>query len=58
MNKNKVTHCICFDRKIDSIIIESKKKNLKTIDDIKEETGCGTACGMCIPYIERELRKK
>jgi NAD(P)H-nitrite reductase large subunit len=45
-----VTRCICHD------VPFSKLKELSTslgpdIDALMRETGCGTGCGMCVPYI-------
>lgn len=54
---NKVTHCICHDRSIKSIVVEAKEKNLKSLEEILEYVDCGSMCKMCHPYIEKELKK-
>lgn len=32
-----------------------KEKNLKTVEEVQEETEAGTVCGSCIPDIEEIL---
>ncbi len=57
MSDYKMIECLCFGKPIPEIIKEAKKKNLKSIDEILEKIECGTACGMCVPYIEKAFKK-
>lgn len=44
-----ITHCVCFGESF----VELKKFN--TLEAIQKETGCGTSCKLCVPYIKKML---
>ena len=48
--------CICYNHTIQQIV-EQAIANCWNIEQIKIHTNCGTACGMCIPYIHDALRE-
>jgi len=48
--------CVCFDTTFDKLKIMADQKNLTTLQEIREETGCGTMCQLCFPFIETMLK--
>ncbi len=46
-----IVRCVCFDKTFE----ELKALGLATIEEISAETGCGTKCGLCLPYILKML---
>lgn len=48
------TICYCLNVNEDEIK-EAISEGAKTLDDIKEATGAGTACGACTKRIEKVL---
>jgi NAD(P)H-nitrite reductase large subunit len=44
--------CLCNNIMKSEIVKAIKEKNLKTVEDVQEETEAGTVCGNCIPDIE------
>lgn len=46
-----VTHCVCADTELVSL------RGYPSMEAVKEETTCGTFCGLCVPYIEELLDK-
>ena len=45
-----VNRCICFDTTFAEIL--RRLEDGQSIDDIVDETGCGSGCSMCQPYIK------
>jgi bacterioferritin-associated ferredoxin len=50
-----VNRCVCRGVKFTTLLALSKRVG-PDIDRLAEETGCGTSCGLCIPYILEMLR--
>ena len=44
--------CVCHDR----TFAELKLSGLQSLEEIANEFGCSTSCGLCRPYIERMLQ--
>lgn len=44
--------CLCNNIMKSEIVKAIKEKNLKTVEEVQEETEAGTVCGSCIPDIE------
>jgi bacterioferritin-associated ferredoxin len=42
--------CICKDVGVKELVELAKQKNWD-IEQIKNNTGCGNQCGLCVPYI-------
>lgn len=47
-----VTHCICADTPL-AVLMSGA---YPTLAAVKEETGCGTYCGLCLPWIVKLCR--
>lgn len=45
----RVTRCICMGVELAALA------DHRSIEEIKTETGCGTICGLCLPYIQKRL---
>ena len=45
-----VNRCVCLDCSFSEII--ARHNSGQSLSDIVKETGCGTNCGMCQPYIK------
>ncbi|MBC2856726.1 MAG: (2Fe-2S)-binding protein [Cetobacterium sp.] len=53
MSENKI---ICFCKNVNyETIVKSIEDGAKTVDQIKEVTGAGTACGRCTGRIQEIL---
>jgi len=39
--------CSCLNVEKEELIEEIKSNNLKTVDEVADETGAGTGCGSC-----------
>jgi NAD(P)H-nitrite reductase large subunit len=55
--KEDVEICHCNNIMRSEIIKAIKEKDLKTADEVGEETTAGTVCGSCIPDIEDILQE-
>lgn len=44
--------CHCFDVSREDIEKAIKEKNLKTVEEVGEETNAGTGCGGCQEHIQ------
>jgi len=57
---NCVNRCVCFETFFLDIekLIDSSLTLQENFDNIEKITKCGTACGLCIPYIEDLISKK
>ena len=45
-----VNRCVCIDCRFSEILCRHKEG--QSLEKIVQETGCGTRCGMCQPYIK------
>jgi bacterioferritin-associated ferredoxin len=50
-----VTGCICKSLPFDSLLPQARS-NGWGLDELMRETGAGTGCGLCRPYLRRMLR--
>lgn len=48
---NMVTKCICYDLDFAEILFLALKNNW-SLSEVQKNLGCGSACGMCLQYIE------
>lgn len=46
----KVTRCVCMDVELATLT------GYASVEAIKEDTGCGTVCGLCLPYLVNRCR--
>ena len=51
---HQVTHCICHDKLISDLVKEAQEKGLTTMEEVIK-LGCADKCGLCVPYIEKDL---
>lgn len=49
-----ITHCICHDTAFAALLPVARERNW-SLDDLTRETGCGSGCGLCRPYLRRML---
>jgi len=49
--------CSCLNIMKSEIVTAIKEKNLKTVEEVQDETNAGTVCGSCIPSIEEILNE-
>lgn len=56
MHTNEVI-CTCAEIKEQQIVSAIKNQNLKTLDEVCENTGAGMICGGCRPVIVEILKK-
>jgi len=52
-----INRCVCYEKTFSELLAESQK-NGWTAEQIREIVGCGSACGMCFPYIKEVLETK
>lgn len=45
--------CVCFDLSLSGLALE-----YNSYQEAEENTGCGSSCGMCIPYLEELINNK
>lgn len=50
-----VNRCVCFSTTF-AEILEAARPNGWTVEDVEQALGCGSACGMCKPYIRECLK--
>jgi len=50
-----VSRCICRDTSFADLLTRARL-NSWTLLDLIAETGCGSQCGLCRPYLRRMLR--
>lgn len=46
----RVERCVCFDQPFEKLLKLAREQGL-TQEQLSEETGCCTGCGMCKPYV-------
>ena len=49
-----VNRCVCHDVSF-ARLIELVRQHGFSLETLSERTGCGTGCGLCLPYIERAI---
>jgi bacterioferritin-associated ferredoxin len=49
-----VTRCICRDVPFE-VLKRLADSGVGSLDGLQRQTGCGTGCGMCLPYVLRLL---
>jgi NAD(P)H-nitrite reductase large subunit len=50
---DQVSRCVCFNTSFSELLRLIRAKNLKTVDEVKINTKCGTKCELCVPYIKK-----
>jgi bacterioferritin-associated ferredoxin len=50
-----VSRCICMRFPFDELLPLARAEGWD-LGQVMEETGCGTQCGLCRPYLRRMLR--
>ncbi len=56
MTNKPIRACLCYPHTFAEIKAEAQKQNWTTIEAITNALGCGSGCGLCLPYLERMLR--
>lgn len=51
----RVDRCICHGVTFAELLRLARDRGLG-LEELSELTGCGTGCGMCVPYIRAALR--
>ncbi len=51
----RVSRCVCRNLSFATLLADARAGGL-TLDQLVDSTGCGTGCGLCLPYILRVLR--
>lgn len=54
MEDNIICHCLNIS---EADIVDAINKGAKTLDDVQDATGAGSACGSCLSDIEELLEK-
>lgn len=55
MDPTPVDRCVCRNVTF-AQLWETHQKTGAKLRDLQVQTGCGTVCGMCLPYIKVVLR--
>lgn len=50
-----IDRCVCFSTTF-AEILEAARPHGWTVEDVEQALGCGSACGMCKPYIRECLK--
>lgn len=50
-----VDRCVCLNLSFDELKKLASDRSLSA-DQLREQTGCGGGCGMCVPYIHVMMR--
>lgn len=50
-----VNRCICHDVPFTELKSMLEGDPGTTLHELARKTGCGTGCGMCVPYIKRMM---
>ena len=50
-----VNRCICHDVPFTDLWAMLQDDPKPTLHELARRTGCGTGCGMCVPYIKRMM---
>ena len=53
-----VNRCVCHDVSFADILAWSDQRTHCTLDDIREQFGCGKSCATCVPYIKQVLETR
>ena len=51
-----VHHCLCFEHTFGDLKRLAEEQGLTTVTQTTERTGCGSGCGLCVPYLELMLQ--
>ena len=51
-----VYRCLCYPHTFIDLKQLIEAESLTTVPQITERTGCGSGCGLCLPYLELLLR--
>ncbi|MCE7974528.1 MAG: hypothetical protein DYG92_09460 [Leptolyngbya sp. PLA1] len=51
----RVTRCVCRGLSFATLLADARAGGL-SLDQLVESTGCGTGCGLCLPYLLKALR--
>ena len=51
-----VHRCLCFNHTFGDLKRLAEEHGLTTVQQITERTGCGSGCGLCLPYLDLVLR--
>jgi bacterioferritin-associated ferredoxin len=51
----RIERCVCMDMTFAELLAIARREGLDA-QALERETGCGSRCGMCMPYIEESLR--
>lgn len=46
----KVTRCVCLGREFAELVQMSRREGISA-EEVCRRTGCGSGCGLCVPYI-------
>lgn len=52
-----VDRCVCHDVTFAELLRLVDERGL-SLEELQEETGCGTGCGTCLPYIDIVLETR
>ena len=50
-----VYRCLCFPHTFAQLKQLAAVQGMVTVEQITEQTGCGSGCGLCRPYLELML---
>jgi len=48
-----VNRCVCYNTSFDNILLSLESG--KSLEDILSDTGVGSGCGLCMPYIHLSI---
>lgn len=49
--RKPVRTCLCYNTTFQALKERMELEGWTTVEEISRETGCGTGCGMCRPYL-------
>jgi bacterioferritin-associated ferredoxin len=52
-----VAQCICFGRSL-ALLRQLCADDLANVQGVCTQTGCGSKCGLCVPYIQAAIKCK
>ena len=50
-----VDRCVCHNVPFTRLIRLHRETGAR-LEDLQQQTGCGTGCGLCIPYIQLAIK--
>lgn len=51
----RIDRCVCMHMTFAELLAIARRDGLDA-EGLERATGCGSRCGMCVPYIEESLR--